>query len=298
MPARKLLDPKLDIVFKLLFTNPQNEHLLRCFLEDFLQPDTPIIRVEVLNPETKRRGAFERAIVDLMIALDGGKRAHVEIQLQMRPGFVERSLFYWARSFTGQLEPGVSFSSLKPTTGIFVLNYRELPGNYYYSVFQLREQSRHTPLTDALALHYLELPKIPRQLLTALDAEPVLKWGAFLSARSAEELHAFAMTDPILREAEAALEHLSDDPIAREQAYRRELEVGDFNRLLELEREQGEAEGRIQGEVDALAASVERLCVAFNIELTATRRSALDTASARSLLELLAAIAEHHRWPE
>jgi predicted transposase/invertase (TIGR01784 family) len=295
MPRRVLLDPKLDIVFKMLFTDPRNRGLLIHFLQDFLQPAAPIVDIEVLNPELRRVSPGERgAEVDLLVTFDGGKRVHVEIQLSPREGFIGRSLFYWARTFTRQLSRGSRFSALEPTTGIFILDYRQLPTEHYYNVFHLAERSRGTELTDLLCLQYLELPKIPRELLTAQSGQAVLKWAAYLSARSDEELAQIAMTDPTMNDAVKALERLSEDPDAQEAAYLRAIEVSDFNARLQDQREEGLAQGR---EVEA-ADAIRRLCTRFGIELDEARERQLCEADLQALHALLDGIAVSRRWSQ
>jgi predicted transposase/invertase (TIGR01784 family) len=255
----------------------------------------PVADIEVLNPELRRVSPGERgAEVDLLVTFDGGKRVHVEIQLSPREGFIGRSLFYWARTFTRQLTRGSRFAALEPTTGIFILDYRQLPTEHYYNVFQLAERSRGTELTDLLCLQYLELPKIPRELLTAQSGQAVLKWAAYLSARSDEELAQIAMTDPTMNDAVKALERLSEDPDAQEAAYLRAIEVSDFNARLQDQREEGLAQGR---EVEA-ADAIRRLCTRFGIELDEARERQLCEADLQALHALLDGIAVSRRWSQ
>jgi predicted transposase/invertase (TIGR01784 family) len=330
MLRRTLLDPKLDIVFKMLFTDPRNRDLLCRFVQDFLQPATPIADIEVLNPELRRVSPGERgAEVDLLVCFDGGKRAHVEIQLSPRDGFIGRSLFYWARAFTRQLSRGAPFSDLEPTTGIFILDYHQLPTEQYYNVFQLTERSRGTELTDLLCLQYLELPKIPRDLLAAQPGPAVLKWAAYLAARSDEELAQIAMTDPTIHDAVTALKRQSEDPDAQEAAYLRAIEVSDFNARLLKQRAQGRqegiAEGIVEGRREGIATgrqegiatgrqegiatgrqegiaaaidSIRGLCAQLDIELDEERERQLNEADLKTLLELFGRIAASSRWPE
>lgn len=112
----------------------------------------------------------------------------------------------------------------------------------------------------------------------------MLKWGKFLSADDDEQLHQLAMTDPIMNEAEQA------DPIAREEALKRQLEINDFEAQLRQQREEGKAEG--------LLTSIEQLCRAFGIELTTSRRHQLEASNPQALLRLLEAIARAHGWPD
>ena len=49
---RRTLDPKLDVVFKLLFSDERNKGLLISLVSAVLKPAAPISDIEILNPET------------------------------------------------------------------------------------------------------------------------------------------------------------------------------------------------------------------------------------------------------
>jgi predicted transposase/invertase (TIGR01784 family) len=291
---RHTLDPKIDVVFKMLFTDERNLHLLTALLQDFLQPNSPITAVEVLNPELRRDNISDRGgIVDLLVQFDGGARVHVEMQLSSQPFFVERALFYWARAYSGQLSEGDHYGELSPTTGIFILNYYELRTESYHSTFRLLEGSTHERLSSALELHFLELPKIPGQPPDD-GADPVLRWGQFFRATSDERLQELAMSDPILREASDALQRLSDDPVAREEAFKRQLEWSNYQHSLQREREQGIEQGISRG----LERAIEQMCRAFGIDMGPDRLAILRDSSADELLKLHESIATSRSWPK
>jgi predicted transposase/invertase (TIGR01784 family) len=222
---RPTLDPKLDIVFKLLFAAERNRHCLIALLTAVLKPATPILSVTVLNAETRRETVVNKgAILDLHLLLASGEHVHVEMQLAAHAGLRERGLYYWARVYTAQLHRGDSYSRLKPTIGIFILAFSELEGERYHSIFRLLEREDHTPLSDALELHIVELSKLPKG--PPRDAEdPVLRWARFFAARSHTEREQLAMTDPDLQETQRALQRLSEDPLAQQLAFDRELEL-------------------------------------------------------------------------
>ena len=73
--SRTTLDPKLDIVFWMLFGEARNRTLLISLLNAVLQPPAPIETVEVLHPEPERPGALDKAIaLDVRVRLrNGGK---------------------------------------------------------------------------------------------------------------------------------------------------------------------------------------------------------------------------------
>src|SRR5690606_6820846 len=172
----------------------------------FLQPAEPITGLEVLNPSLLGDDVDGRgAIVDLMLRFDGGTQVHVEMQLVSHPAFVERALFYWARAFSRQLAKGAEYTALRPTIGIFILNDIELSVSAFHSRFRLLEADTGELLTEALTLHFVELPKIPRDLTAAQSGDPVLNWAKFFAATSDDERHEIAMSDIQLKSLEEAL---------------------------------------------------------------------------------------------
>ena len=83
---RSSLDPKLDIVFKLLFGEERNRALLVSLLNAVLTPSVPIDTVTLLHPEPARESADDKGIVlDLRVALHTGEQVDIEMQSQVRP---------------------------------------------------------------------------------------------------------------------------------------------------------------------------------------------------------------------
>ncbi len=79
--TRSTLDPKLDVVFKLLFAKPSNKRLLISLLTAILEPASPIVDVEVLDPEVaKETVAAKGTLLDLLVRLLDGRRVNLEIQ--------------------------------------------------------------------------------------------------------------------------------------------------------------------------------------------------------------------------
>jgi predicted transposase/invertase (TIGR01784 family) len=81
---RRTLDPKLDIVFKLLFADERNTALLISLLTAVLKPAHPITEVVLLNPEIERSAVLEKgAVLDVRVRLKDG--AQVDIEMQAAP---------------------------------------------------------------------------------------------------------------------------------------------------------------------------------------------------------------------
>jgi len=91
--SRHTLDPKLDIVFWMLFGRESNRPLLVSLLTAVLKPAEPIVHVELLNPELERAAMDEKGIVlDLRVMLGSGEQVDIEMQSRPHPAFNERIL--------------------------------------------------------------------------------------------------------------------------------------------------------------------------------------------------------------
>jgi predicted transposase/invertase (TIGR01784 family) len=242
MAVAGLLDPKLDVVFKMLFAAEGNRPLLCALLSAVLEPIVPITDVFVLNPEVSLRTVQEKgAVLDVRARLADGRHINVEMQTGPHAGLRERALFYWAKIYSTQLQRGDDYRELAPTISIFILDFVELSWGEYHSVFSVLERQSGRALSDGLSIHVLQLPKLPAR--APASAAAVLRWGRFFAAESAEELEELAMSDPNLREAKQALESLSADPTAQRLAEERELWAWNYQRSLHLAQKQGEARG-------------------------------------------------------
>jgi predicted transposase/invertase (TIGR01784 family) len=214
-----------------------------------LEPTVPIADVEVLNPEVSLGSVQEKGtVLDVRARLADGRHVNIEMQMGPHAGLRERALFYWAKIYSTQLQRGDDYAQLSPAISIFILDFVELPWAGYHSVFSVLERSSGQALTEDLAIHVLQLPKLPTILTqggAAGDSAAMLRWGRFFAAESAEELEELAMSDSDLRAAKQALEMLSADPAAQRLAEERELGAWNYRRSLELAKREGKSESII-----------------------------------------------------
>jgi predicted transposase/invertase (TIGR01784 family) len=244
-----LLDPKLDIVFKLLLTRPGRERVLVSLLSAVLHPPAPIASVVVLNPELLGEAVDDKHVVlDVLVRLEDGRRVDVEMQMRRHAGVRRRALMYWARLFESQLGQGDAYDQLQPVSSVFLLADSWLPGDRFHSIFRLLEVHDHGLFSDAIELHTVELAKLQTMKEEERkQEEELVRWGAFLTADGEAALEALAQKDPIMREAKEALEELSADPQVRYWAERRALGQKLHRFELAEERRQGIEQGVKQG---------------------------------------------------
>ena len=121
MHSKKLPDPKLDVVFKMLFARPDANDLLIALLNDVLEPEVPIASVTLLNPDLVKDGLSDRGMVlDLHVRLADGRVVDVEMQMR-RDEILKRAVYGLVRLYRPQLDAGDDYRKLKPCIGIVFL---------------------------------------------------------------------------------------------------------------------------------------------------------------------------------
>jgi len=295
----RLLDPKSDVVFKLLFAAPRHESLLIAFLTDVLCPLKDIVSAKVLNPDIPKEFTTEKEIIlDVRATLSDGCIVDIEMQARRKPAFRERLLYYWARAFGAQLEISEGYQSVAPCLGIYVLDFRDLQGQNFHSIFTLCNHETGEVFSHALEMHFLELPKLRPD--TAMD--PAWYWGRFFRVRSQRELEELAMKSPTMKQASEALWWVSNDPNSRQLAEMRELSERAHRHTIAAARKEGHEQGRLEGHeqarLEGLRDHVGALARLLDIELSPAERQRVAQMAPDELRELAETLIRDRRWPE
>ncbi len=239
-----LLDPTLDLVFKLLLV--RNRVLLRDMLQGILAG--PVEVAQIVNPEVLGERVGDRKVIfDVRARLGDGSRVDLEMQRFVPPSLSSRLTYYAARDYADQLRQGDEYDQLTPSTGIAWLCQPLVPSvARLHSCFELRERHAHVPLTDQFSIHVLQLPYLSPSNAIGYTAT-VERWARFFTARDDADFERLAFEDPIMRIAKTTLEQLSQDPRTRRLVREREDELRLFERGLAANRTAAIAEGRQQG---------------------------------------------------
>jgi predicted transposase/invertase (TIGR01784 family) len=258
-PMAETLNPRLDVVFKLLMADPSNRELLLSLLNAVLQPARPIVSADVVNPEIQKDDADDRGLVlDILSVHDDGTRSDVEMQIDNRGATEKRALYHWARVYRDGIGRGDDYSDLHPCRVVFILAFRLLPGSRIHSTFRLQEAHDGTVFSNDLEIHTLELTKVG----DAAESDPKEKaahdWARFLAAETDEERQEVAMQNRDINKANQALGRLSKDPEARALARWREDQLRLYRVELTTAERRGREEGRLAGGAAILQRQLER----------------------------------------
>jgi predicted transposase/invertase (TIGR01784 family) len=282
-----LLDPKLDVVFKMLFAAERSRGLLISLLDAVLRPTARIVEVTVLNPELPAGGWGDKGIVvDLLVRLDDGSLVDVEMQTHSRPGGQARALYYWARMVGSELHRGEEYADMRRAAVVLLLGYRAFPDAPFHGVWQVRERRSSVLLSDLLEIHTVELPKLDELPAPERDAETALvRWARFFCARDERELAKLATMDSVMSQAKSILEELSGEPSAQEAARQRELGLLNWNHSHYVARQEGRAEGRVEGRAEATKGALLVALEARSIVLDEADLARIHTCTDQQQLE-------------
>ena len=254
-----LLDPRNDLVFKILFT--RSLPLLTDLINAVRSEEPPIEVVSVLNPQIDPEDLEGKHIVlDILAKDEKGQLFNIEMQMSRREQWSARSIYYLSKTMAGQLKAGQAYSQLKPVIGIHLLAYVLFKEHTQACWrFELRDSTNPlVKLGSELQLNIIELPKAARlaaaQQVPGGRATPMDAWLTYFE-HSQEEDIMNQIVHPGVVEAMTILKDMSADEETRRRAERRELAL--IAERTELEA--AEARGEARGWGNAMEAALDRL---------------------------------------
>ena len=209
--GRKLLSPKLDVIFQALFGEVGNERITKKFLEAIL--DRKLEEIDLSGNIVLRRENIEdkMGVLDVLVKINKNEYCNVEMQLIEKDKLLERILYYWARIYTRNLKTGNDYINLKKTIEVLIVNFeiKELKELEYHSKWKIiEEKDRKLILTEDLELHIIEIPKIYRK---EGKEEELTKWIYFIENPESEKVGEYMKENKEMKEAKEKLEVMSED---------------------------------------------------------------------------------------
>jgi predicted transposase/invertase (TIGR01784 family) len=257
--AEEIVKLKLDVIFKKMFTEPDNRDLLIGFIADILDLDAQTIdNVVIENSEItpdEIDGKFTRFDMKLTAS---GRLINVEIQVNNRGDFEDRSLYYWAQRFGNQLKKGDKYSDISETISINIVNFKMFKTESYYSKYTMADLENMNILTDKCAIYYFELPKIDMTAANAADKRKT--WMQLINAESAGDLDMLSRVEnPKIQKGINVIRDYSADKQLREMARRREETLREEQSALYTAEQRGIKYGLTQGLIQGRNKGMEEL---------------------------------------
>ena len=259
-----LLDPKVDFVFKNIFGSEKNPEILISFLNATLKPKDLITAVEMKNTDINKdyiEDKFSR--LDVKATTSNNEIINIEIQLKNEYNMIKRSLYYWSKLYSEQLNEGEDYSVLKRTICINILNFKYLKTSKFHSGYRLKEIYSNEELTDVAEIHFIEIPKLEEG---TDEKDMLVNWVEFLKDPESEKVRSLEMSIEEIRRAKDELIRMSNDDTQREIYEMRAKTLKDkISALNEAERK-GIEKGKKEGEKSKAIEIAKSLLDVLDIE--------------------------------
>ncbi len=266
-----------DIMVRVLLGQEENLPLLKDFINAVLEDRgfSTVTSLEIKNPVNLRTVFSEKeSVLDVKAKDQSGKIYDIEIQSIGNSEFIQRSLYYWAKIYSSQLQEGHQYKKLNPVICINLLNFTLFPDkkeNQFHSCHMISDLDDSVSiLTDHLQIHYIELPKIEPHTDQKVPADRLSQWAWYFKEEGVweeEDMKIIIKEDPIFQQAhdtfnkftandeyleryEARMKYERDKAQAISDGREEGLEIGreqGREEGLELGRELGREEGREEG---------------------------------------------------
>lgn len=242
-----ILSPKLDIVFKKLFSSAESKDILTDFLASVLDVENDSIKDLVVTNADMLPENMEQKYSRLDIVLNmNGAAVNIEMQVRNVSDFKERALYYWAKLYCRDIKEGETYSTAKQTISINILDFNMFDCEQAHSVFQLRENTRGELFSDKCRFDFLELKKAETD--NSRSIRRIKRWMRFLNAKSEEEFSMLEReNDTSVNKAILMLKKMSADDKMAEIARVRERAMHDEASYIRDALNEGILKGRKEG---------------------------------------------------
>jgi len=212
-----------------------------------------------MNPFLMRNYPKEKeGILDVKLKTSKGHQFFIEMQAKSCSVFTERMLFYWAKLHASQPVKGQDYKNLRKTKGIALLGGDWFKSEYQVSSYQILEKERRSRLCPNFELIFTELrnTNIPKGYIYSKD---LYAWIQFLGAKTEEEMIMAAEASEPVASAYKTLKAMSQNEEVRELSEAREQWLFDQALRENAAREEGIAEGIVEGRQEAIREMVQRI---------------------------------------
>ncbi len=255
------MNPRVDFVFKKLFGSEESKDILIDLINSIVSEKDRATDIKIKNPYNEKQYLKDkRTILDVKALSGDGTWYDIEMQMLPEDWFAKRSLYYWSRLYSDQLDEGMHFRFLTKTICINILNFDQLDDEpSYHNVYKVKNVKSGSELLDEFEIHFIELRKYDETLADSLN-RALDRWVHFLKLAgeySSETMPAeLKATEPV-RKAMHLLERLSASKEEREIYEDRLKWLRSVEGAFETMRHRGVEEGREEGRAEGRAEGIE-----------------------------------------
>ena len=159
---KRLLNPKLDVVFQALFGEEGSEEITKSFLEEILE--VKILKIQLnINPILRRKKQDDKlGILDVAVKINENQNCDIEMQMIKQEYIKERILFYWSKLYIRSIAKGQDYNKLEKSI-IILITDKNVPGledmECHTKWKILETKNKQKILTDKLEIHIIQIKR-------------------------------------------------------------------------------------------------------------------------------------------
>lgn len=242
--SKKMLSPKLDIVFQALFGDVGSEKITGRFLRSILKQEVSEVDLSQNIVLRREQEDDKLGILDIIAKINEKEYCNIEMQLVDTGEIRERILYYWSKIYARQLKKGQKYRELEKTIVILIANFeiKGLEDLKYHTEWKIMDkETQKVILTDKFELRIIELPKIKEE-----EQEELIDWLLFLENPQSERVKTKMEENEELKEAVEKLQGMSEDDYMQRIADLREKAILDYNSGMDTALRKGIKKGKLE----------------------------------------------------
>ena len=256
LKSKKILSPKLDVVFQALFGEVGSEKITGRFLQSILKQEVSEVDLSQNIVLRREQEDDKLGILDIMAKINEKEYCNIEMQLVDTGEIRERILYYWSKIYARQLKKGQKYRELEKTIVILIANFeiKGLEDLKYHTEWKIMDkETQKVILTDKFELRIIELPKIKEE-----EQEELIDWLFFLENPQSERVKTKMEENEELKEAVEKLQGMSEDDYMQRIADLREKAILDYNSGMDTALRKGIAEGEKKAKLETAKKRLEK----------------------------------------
>ena len=205
----KLLNPKIDYVFKRIFGHIGNENITKNFLSCILQENITDITLDS-NPILEKDLLDDKVgILDIKAKINNVTNVDIEMQIIDRKNIEKRILFYLSKMYSKSIKSGKDYNSLEKCIAILITDFeinvtKQIP--QYITKWNIREEKyQQIILTDVMEIVIIELKKF-KEYKEKTNLKTLNSWIEFIECPEVID-----MSNKEIQKAKIVLEEISQD---------------------------------------------------------------------------------------
>ena len=223
----KLLDPKIDYVFRRIFGYTGNEEITQGLISSILNKDVSNVELDCETILEKDLLDDKVGIMDIRARIDNKVNCNIEMQIIDKKNIEKRILYYWSKLYNASIKSGEDYDQLEKGIVILISDY-ELESlkeiQKYITKWNIREEEyQKIILTDSLEFYIIELPKFEKYQ-DKIDNKDLSCWIKFINC---PEVVNMEETNKQIQKAKKVLEEISNDKRERYLAELRQKYIMD-----------------------------------------------------------------------